>query len=224
MKNSTDTSSKSGLFSKVSLLLTCTLLVSAAGTYLGAGITSYAAILALAVLFFLGAFLVPAAAKVSTASGLAALSIWTFISGLFLGPCIHSYVHALGWQTVCFAYLGTAGVMAICGAIGALSGLDFSNIGRWLLVALLVLIVVGIANIFIAFSQTINIVYCSVGMVVFAGFFLFDFFRLSKENDTWFNATELTMSIYLDYINFLLFLLRLLLALGGSSSSSSSSK
>lgn len=207
--------SQGGLFSKVSLLLTGSMALSALGAYLGAGITSMAAFWVLLIAFFAGAFVVPIAAKASKEAGIAALALWTFISGLFIGPAIGMYVHALGPQIVFLAFLGTGGVMAACGAIGALSGRDFSNMGRWLMFALLGLIVVGIVNLFVTFSSGVEIVYCLLGIVIFAGFFIFDFFRLSKAEDNWFNAVTLTMEIYLDYINMLLFVLRLLMALLG---------
>lgn len=207
--------SNGGLFSKVSLLLTASMGLSALGAYLGSGLTSMAAFIVLLIAFFAGAFVVPIAARKSKEAGIVALSVWTFISGLFIGPAIGMYVHALGPQIVFLAFLGTGGVMAACGAIGALSGRDFSNMGRWLMFALLALIVVGIVNLFVTFSAGVEIVYCLVGIVIFAGFFIFDFFRLSKAEDTWFNAVTLTMEIYLDFINMLLYLLRLLLVLLG---------
>ncbi|MBC7998377.1 MAG: Bax inhibitor-1/YccA family protein [Leptolyngbya sp.] len=215
MNNATVSVSRGGLFSKVALLLTGSMCLSALGTYVGAGITSLAAIIALAIAFLAGAFIVPLAAKSSKEAGLVALAGWTFISGLFLGPTINHYVAVLGWSTVFLSFLGTGGVMAACGAIGALSGRDFSKMGWWLTIALLGLIVVGIFNIFVAFSTGVEIVYCLIGIAIFAGFFIFDFFRLSKADDNWFNAITGTMEIYLDFINVLLYLLRLIAALTG---------
>jgi FtsH-binding integral membrane protein len=220
MKNPSIELSKSGLFSKVAMLLSGTFVISAVGTYMGQGITSMGAVIALGILFLIGAFAVPFAAKASTGAGIAALSVWTFISGLFLGPCIHQYVHQLGWQTVFLAYLGTGAVMAACGAIGALSGINFSRMGRFLMFALLGLIAAGLISIFIPMSQTVNIVYALIGMAVFALFFIFDFFRLSKEENTWEAAIDLTMQLYLDYINFLLYLLQFLAAIFGGGSKS----
>jgi FtsH-binding integral membrane protein len=219
MNNPENTLSKSGLFSKVSLLLSLSFVISAAGTYLGQGFHSMASLIVLGIAFLAGAFIVPICAKASTSAGITALTVWTFISGLFIGPCIHQYVHILGWQTVCCAYLGTGAVMAGCGAVGALSGVNFSNMGRWLMVALLGLIAAGIIGIFIPMSQTVNIVYSLIGMAVFALFFIFDFFRLSKSENTWEAAIDLTMQLYLDYINFLLYLLRFLAATAGGSKS-----
>ncbi len=208
MNNGTVSLSKGGLFSKVSLLLTASMGISAFGT--------------------LSRFRhhfdcrnhcsrhrVSPARSCAVRDGRAArkrvssplphgLSSVVF----FLGPTINHYVASLGWQTVFLCFLGTGGVAAACGAIGALSGRDFSNMGKYLMFALLALIVVGIVNIFVAFSSGVTIIYCPIGMAVFAGFFIYDFFRISKAENTWFNAITATMEIYLDFINFLLYLLR----------------
>jgi FtsH-binding integral membrane protein len=210
MNNPSIDLSKSGLFSKVSLLLTASLAISALGTYMGRGITSGIGFIVLLVLFFAGAWVVPKNAKKSPTAGVVALTVWTFISGLFLGPAIHQYVHTLGWQTVFLTYLGSGGIMAACGAIGALSGFNFSRIGRLLFFALLGLIAVGLFGIFVPMSASVNIAYCLIGIVVFALFFMVDFYRLAHEENTWEAAISLTMNIYLDYINILLFILRLL--------------
>jgi len=216
MNNPSVSLSKSSLFSKVSLLLTIAFSVSAVGTYMGQGITSVGAIIGLGILMILGTIGVFLASKASTTAGITALTVWSFITGLFLGPCIHHYVVALGWQTVFLTYMGTAGVMSACGAIGALSGINFSRLGNFLMVALLGMIVVGIFSIFIPMSHTVNIVYCIIGMIVFAGFFIVDFFRLANSENTWEAAIELTMNLFLDFLNFLLYALRLIEALSGN--------
>lgn len=200
----------SSLFSKVALLLSLSFLNSALGSWVGADITSTGAVIVLAILFLAGAFVVPFAAAASTSAGFVALSAWTFISGLFLGPVLHMYVVDLGWETVFLTYLGTGGVMAACGIVGIFSGFNFNRIGGWLLIALLALIIVGVVNIFVPFSHGVNILYCLIGMAVFALFFMFDFFRAAHTENTWMGAFMVTMNLYLDFINFLLYALRLI--------------
>lgn len=210
MTNTEVVRTKGGLFSKVSNLLTASFVISAVGTYIGSGIHSGGAIIVLAVLFLLGAWVVPSQAKKSPTNGIVALSIWTFISGLFLGPAIHQHINALGWQTVFGVYLGTGGVMAVCGMIASASTFNFGRLLPGLFWGLLALIVVGIVGIFVPMSAGFNILYCLIGMALFVGFFLFDFWRLAREEDTWEAAIDVTMNLYLDYINFLLLALRLL--------------
>lgn len=200
-----------GLLSKVSLLLSLSMGVTALGCYVGAGITSLAAVIVLGLLFFFGSFGVMLASKAGPVPGTIALALWTFVTGLFLGPTMNMYVQELGWQTVFLSFIGTGGVMAACGAVGAFSGRDFSGMGKWLTIGLLVLILVGVVNIFVGFSSGVTIIYCLAGMAIFAGYFIYDFFRMSQSENTWENAFICTIQSYLNFINFLLYLLRLIL-------------
>lgn len=206
------------LFAKVAMLLTGSMLVGGLGAYVGRNIRSLGAMIGLAILFIggsIGVFI--AAGSLSAPVAVALMLAWTFVSGLVIGPAVQMYSEELGSHTVMLAYLGTGGVMAGCGAVGALSGVDFSGMGTFLLIALLGLIVFGIVTIFIRMSRTVNIVHASIGMIIFAGYFIFDFFRLSKSENTWEAAIQLTMAIYLDFMNFFLYLLQLLAALSDKS-------
>ncbi len=198
------------LFGKVALLLMCCMLVGGVGTYVGRGIRTLGAFIGLSILFIGGAIGVFLAASAHPAIGISLLMAWTFVSGLLLGPAIAMYVERLGWQTVCLAYVGTGGVMAVCGAIGALSGINFSFLGGILFLALFGLVIFGVIGIFVRMSRQVNIVHSLIGMVVFAGYFIFDFWRLSVSENSWEAAIRLTMSLYLDFINFLLYLLQFL--------------
>lgn len=197
-----------GLFSKVALLLTGSLALGAAGTYVGRDITGLVPIIGLAVAFIVGMIITMVVARANTGAGILCLAGWTFVSGLFLGPCINQYVKELGMETVFLVYLGTGGVMAICGLIGAFSGKDWGGMERFLMIGLFGLIIAGFVNIFFSFSSGVNIVYSLIGMAIFAGFFIVDFWRVAKGEDNWTNAIDLTIAIYLDYVNFLLYALK----------------
>lgn len=205
------------LLTKVAMLLACCMLVGAGGTFLGRNVRSLGAFIGLAILFIAGTIAVYFAAAVSPGVGVAVLMVWTFISGLFIGPAVQAYADRLGWQTVCLAYAGTAGVMAITGGVGMFSGVDFSGMGTYLMFGLFGLIIAGVVGIFVRMSRTVNIVYSLIGMVVFAGYFIFDFFRLSQSVNTWESAVRLTMTIYLDFMNFFLYLLQFLAAVSDKS-------
>ncbi len=198
------------LSTKVSILLTGSMIVGAAGTFLGASITSPAVMILLAVLFLIGIFPVHLLKDAPLGVALPILYTWVLVSGLFMGPAIAVYVHTLGWQTVMFAYLGTGAVMAFCGVIGAFSGINFRPLENILGIALLALIILGIAGLFFQFSHAVNLLYAVGGMVIFSLYFVVDFFRLSTSDNTWGNAITVTVALYLDFINFLLFLLRFL--------------
>ena len=200
------------LLAKVSILLAMTMGTAAIGTYLGRKINSLFAFIVLLVLFLGGCFGVMIAAHAGTTAGILALAAWGFVTGLFMGPAIENYAEELGWQTVCAAFLGTAGAMVVCGSIGMFSGIDFSHMGAILGIALLVFIIASIVTIFVRIGRTMNITFASIGCIIFAGYFLFDFYRVSHSEDTWENATDMTVKIFLDFINFFLQLLKLLAA------------
>ena len=198
------------LAAKVALLLAGCMGVGGLGAYFGRNIRTLGQFLVLAVVFIFGTIGVLYGAHVNPVLGVALLAGWTFVSGLVMGPCVQMYSERLGWQTVAGAYVGTGGVMAVAGAFGALSGIDFSFLGGILFVGLLGLIAVGFISIFWRLSRTASIVESLVGMLIFSGYFIYDFFRITKSTNTWESAIGLTMNIYLDFMNFFLYLLQLL--------------
>lgn len=210
----------STLFTKVAMLLTGSMAVAALGSFVGAGIQMSLGIFILLLILFIGGSIgvMVAARRVDPPLAVGLMFAWNFIAGLFLGPTMNFFVQTLGGNTVMLAFLGTAGVMAGCGAIGVLTRVNLSGLGRFLMFVLFGLIIVGIINLFVAFSTGVEIIYCLVGMAIFAGFFIFDFAVMRQKNDdSWGSAIECTMAIFVDFINFLLFLLRLLAAARGGS-------
>jgi FtsH-binding integral membrane protein len=203
------------LFTKVAAIVAGCMLMGGIGTYFGRRIQSLLALIGLMVVFVLGTFGVIVAAKAAPIVGLTVLALWTFVSGLVMGPAVQMYAERLGWQTVCLTYVGSAGMMALCGAVGMLSGIDFSGLGTFLFFGLLGLIVVGVIGIFVAMSRTVNIIWGFMGMVIFAGYFLFDFFRITRAENTMENAILISMNIYLDFINFFLYALQFIDAVSG---------
>ncbi len=197
------------IFVKVALLLSMSMLLGAAGTWFGRNVRSMGACIGLGLVFLLGTIGVFFAAHASAGIGIAALAGWTFVSGLFIGPVVGQFSEEFGWKTVGGIFASTAGAMAICGMIGLFSGIDFSGMGTYLMFALFGMIIFGVVSIFIRMSRTTNIVYHLLGMVIFSGYFIFDFFRLGHTENTWEKAIQLTMSIYLDFLNFFLHLLQL---------------
>lgn len=197
------------LFAKVSVLFVLQMLIGAGGCWLGRGIKSLGAILGLAVLFIFGVIGVFVAAHASPVIGVIALAFWALTSGLLLGPTIEMYAETIGWKSVAMCFLGTGGIMAVFGAIGALSGINFSGLGNILFFALFGLIIVSVVLAFVRMSREINIGVTIIGIVIFCGYFLFDFFRLAHSENTWERAIDLSVNIYLDFLNVFLRLLEL---------------
>ncbi|HMY52336.1 MAG TPA: Bax inhibitor-1 family protein [Candidatus Obscuribacter sp.] len=65
-------------------------------------------------------------------------------------------------------------------------------------------------GIFIGMGHTFNLLYAIGGMVIFAGYFIFDFWRIANSENSDYNAVMYTMQVYLDFCNFWFSLMRFL--------------
>lgn len=192
------------IYGKVALLFTMSLSLGGIGCVVGRNFRGLLQFIVLALLMFAGCFIVPAIAAHSDGAGITALAVWTFVIGLFIGPAIHAYSEDIGWKTVALAFFGSAGVMAVCGLFATFSGINFSGMGAYLGIALFGLIIAGFVGLFFRWGREANLLYSALGMLIFSGYFVFDFFTLGHTENSWDHAITLTMKIYLDYINFVL--------------------
>lgn len=198
------------LIGKVMCLLSLSIASGGVGAYLGRNIRSLMAAIGLFIVAIIGMFIVRAAGGGYLAVGL--LMGWSTIYGMMIGPFLSYAISEEGPGIVIQALTGTTAVMIITGTIAMTSGINFSAMGPILLVGLLGLIVVGLVGMFVRFSRTVNIVYSGFGVLLFAGFFLYKFFNLSKAENTWEAAVAHTLSIYITFVNFFISLLQLLMA------------
>lgn len=196
-----------GVVTKTAPVVAAGLVIGGIGSYLGAGITNVWAQLALFLVFFLGIFFVQGLVRKSRNAGLAAWGVWNLVAGLFIGPAIHQHIQWIGWEAVLQCYVGTAAVMMGCWATAMLSRYNFEKWGPFLFTALWGLIIVGLLRIFVVFGGWTNAAYSLIGMAVFVGYFLFDFNRAKKLDNTWPNALDVGMGLVLNFYNFLLFFL-----------------
>ena len=136
---------------------------------------------------------------------------WGILAGMMLGPFVAMAIAEAGPQIIVQALTGTAAVMMTTALIVFATGINFSFLMPFLFIGLMGLIIVSLIRVFVGFSRKANIAYSIIGMVIFAGYFLFDFFRVNRSENTWQQATSLTISLYLDFANFFIHLLQLLL-------------
>ena len=102
----------------------------------------------------------------------------------------------------------TALFIAGFGSAGYATRRDLSGFARLCFWALLALIVFGIVSIFVNIPNG-ALIYSIAGLVIFAGFTLYDFQRLRRAQDIRV-APVLAASIFLDVLNVFLLLLNLL--------------
>ncbi len=134
--------------------------------------------------------------------------------GALLGPVFHMYVKRLGPQTVLFALDISVGIMVVCAAVSYLFQIRTRPLESIAFIGLLGLILYGVITLFIGLPPVaIDNTYCVIGIIIFVAFFIVDFTRLKEASangeDDWGTAALLGVSIYLDFLNVLLYVLRL---------------
>jgi modulator of FtsH protease len=197
------------LIAKVMSLLCPTLMAAGAGAYIGRNLRGWGVTIGIFLGVIIGMFIIRAVGGSLMAVPL--LFGWGVLAGMMLGPFVSMAITEAGPEIVIQALTGTAAVMMLTGLIVFATGINFSFLTPFLFIGLMGLIVVGLVGIFFRFSRTVNLAYSIIGMVIFAGYFLFDFFRADRSANTWQNATSLTISLYLDFANFFIHLLQVLL-------------
>ncbi len=194
------------------MLLGMTLLFSAltAGISMAVGLGQGAAMILMLVGFGL-LFVVHKTAD--TSKGLLAVFAFTGVMGASIGPML-SYYLAMpnGPSLVMQALGGTAIVFFGLSAYALTTRKDFSYMGGFLMVGLLVAVVAMIANIFLAIPALSLTISAAVVMIM-SGLILFDTSRIVNGGET--NYIRATVSLYLNIYNLFIHLLSLLTAFSG---------
>jgi len=194
------------------MLLAMTLVFSAvcAGVAMALEIPRGAALImsltALVMIFFLNK-------AANSSMGLLFVFAFTGLLGASLGPMLNYYVGFPGGASLVFQALGmTALVFFGLSGYVLTTKKDFSFMGGFLMVGLIVAIVAMIANIFLgipALSLTIS----AAIVFIMSGLILFDTSRIVNGGET--NYIRATVSMYLNLYNLFTSILHLLGAFGG---------
>jgi len=194
------------------MLLGMTLLFSAAtaGISMAMGLPQGAALILMLVGFGL-LFVVNRTADSS--KGIVAIFAFTGVMGASIGPMLNHYLAMPGGPALVMQALGSTAVVFFgLSAYALTTRKDFSYMGGFLMVGLLVAVVAMIANIFLnipALSLTIS----AAVVLIMSGLILFDTSRIINGGET--NYIRATVSLYLDIYNLFIHLLHLLTAFGG---------
>ncbi|HJY74359.1 MAG TPA: Bax inhibitor-1 family protein [Streptosporangiaceae bacterium] len=134
------------------------------------------------------------------------LAAFGLLIGLAVAPTI-AYYGSMDPRALWEAGGATALFIAGFGAAGYATRRDLTAVARVGFWALLALIVFGIVLIFVNIPHG-DLVYSILGLVIFAGFTMFDFQRLRTNTDIN-SAPFLAASIFLDVLNVFLFFLEI---------------
>ena len=149
----------------------------------------------------------------NSAWGVAALFGFTFIAGLALTPILtYAAGFANGGQLVALAGGMTAVIFFALAGYATVTKKDFSFMGKFLFIGLILVVVASLANLFFqipALSLTIS----SIAVLLFSAYILYDVSRIVNGGET--NYVMATMGLFLNIYNLFTSLLHLLLAFTG---------
>ena len=153
------------------------------------------------------------AANRNSGLGVALLLLMTFILGWWLGPLLTVALSLRnGPQLVGYAALGTGAIFFIMAGIATTTKRDYSFMGKFLFVGMIVLLIAMIANMFLQIPA-LSLAVSSLVIVVFSLFLLHDVSRIVNGGET--NYVMATTGVYLSLFNIFANLLHLLMALAG---------
>jgi FtsH-binding integral membrane protein len=145
--------------------------------------------------------------------GIVALLGFTFVAGVFLGPILQVALHLKnGAQLVGMAAGGTGIIFFSLATIATVTKKDFSFMGKFLFIGLVLLIIASLANMFFqipALSLTIS----AIAVMIFSAYILYDVSQIVHGGET--NYVMATLALYMDIYNLFINLLNLLMAFSG---------
>jgi modulator of FtsH protease len=140
--------------------------------------------------------------------GLVMIFIFTGLMGASLGPMLSYYLAmANGPQIVFQALAGTALIFFTLSGYVLTTRKDFSFMGGFLMVGLVIAVVASIANIFLGIPA-LSLAISSAIILVMSGLILFDTSRIINGGET--NYIRATLSLYLNVFNIFVHLLSIL--------------
>jgi len=146
--------------------------------------------------------------------GVVALLGFTFVAGVFLGPILQVALHLKnGAQLIGMAAGGTGIIFFSLATLATVTKKDFSFMGKFLFIGLILLIVASFANMFFqipAMSLTIS----AIAVLIFSAYILFDVSRIVNGGET--NYVMATLGLFLSIYNLFINLLSLLMAFSGN--------
>jgi modulator of FtsH protease len=198
-------------------LLALSLVPTVLGAWVGVttGIVSAMGVGMSAIIFLAGAFgFIFAIEKFKNSSaGVAILLAFTFFMGLMLSRMLAAVLgFSNGASLIMYAFGGTAAVFFSMATLASVIKRDLSNMGKFLFVGAILLLVAGIINIFVQ-SSALMVTLAVMAIGIFSAFMLYDLKRIIDGGET--NYISATLGLYLSIYNVFQSLLALLGIFGG---------
>jgi modulator of FtsH protease len=138
----------------------------------------------------------------------------TFLFGLMLGPILQVALHlSNGTEIIGLAAAGTGITFLSLAAIASSPARDFSYLGKFLFIGLILMILASVANIFLNIPA-MSLALSGVSIMIFSGYILYDVNQIVRGGQT--NYVMATLSLYLDIYNIFVNLLNILMSVMGN--------
>ena len=146
--------------------------------------------------------------------GVALLLGFTFFMGLMLSRILQVALgFSNGGSMIAMAAGGTGAVFFTMSTIAAVSKRDFTGMGKFLFVGMIVVLLAAVANIFFQIPA-LSLTIAAVVVVLFSAYILYDISRIVQGGET--NYVTATLAVYLDVYNVFVSLLQLIMAFTGN--------
>ncbi len=148
-----------------------------------------------------------------SAAGVAVLLAFTFFMGLMLARLLSVILGFKNGSTLIMTAFGGTGLVFVgMATLASVIKRDLSNMGKFLMVGALIIMVAGIVNVFMQ-SSALMLTLSVLCIGLFSAFMLYDIKRVIDGGET--NYISATLAIYLDIYNVFQSLLTLLGVFGG---------
>ncbi len=149
----------------------------------------------------------------NSALGVVLIFAFTFVAGFFLGPILQVAAGLRnGGQLIALSGGMTAVILFTMAGIATVTKKDFSFLGKFLFIGLILLIVASLANIFFQIPA-LQLTLSAIAVLIFSAYILYDVSNIIHGGET--NYVMATVNLYLDIYNIFVSLLNLLMAFSG---------
>ncbi len=148
-----------------------------------------------------------------------ALGIWlllgmTFLFGLMLAPILQvAFALRNGAEIVGLAAGGTALTFLSLAAIASSPARDFSGLGKFLFIGLILAVIASLVNMFLHIP-VMSLAISGISVLIFSGYILYDVNQIVRGGQT--NYVMATLALYLDIYNLFVNLLYILMSIMGN--------
>lgn len=138
---------------------------------------------------------------------IAMLFIFTTLSGITLVPLLGFVIAQSGVAAVAQAFGMTTVIFGVMSIYAIKTKNDLTNWGKWLFIALIVIIIGSLINIFLG-SSSLQVAIAGAGALIFSAFIAYDTQNIIR--GAYSSPVDAAVSLYLDFLNLFVSLLQIL--------------